>query len=99
MIGVRGLFYVDGNVTRLDINLRRFRNNNGTIVIKGERLAGSEGGRATARNMTCQIHGTVYLLNGDEIRPDFDKVGSGTAYLNGITGPFNEWYGYLIEPV
>jgi hypothetical protein len=103
MLGVRALIYVATNVARVDIYFRRIRSGVTSSLIKGERLAGTEGGRANNKNITCQLDGTLHLLAGDQLDVYFvQEPNVGTAHVYGsesFPGQFNNWYGYLIEPV
>ena len=70
-----------------------------TRVIMGERLAGSEGWRATNENMTCQVHGTVYLQSGDQVYAGYTATIASQGYVLSISTYFNEFHGHLIEEV
>ena len=99
-VGTRALIYVSTGQTRIDVEIKKVTTN-GTItrVIQGERLAGSQGGRATNLNMTVQISGTLYLVGGEQIYPAYLRSSSDAAYINTIGNDFNEFWGFLIEQV
>jgi len=98
-IGTRALLYVPTGETRIDVDITKVNVNGSKIrVIQGERMAGSEGGRATNNNMTCQISGTVYLAEGEQVYPRYKQSGTNT-YIVSIANDFNEFWGFLIEQV
>ena len=98
-IGTRALLYVPTGETRIDVDITKANVNGSKIrVIQGERMAGSEGGRATNNNMTCQISGTVYLAEGEQVYPRYKQSGTNT-YIVSIANDFNEFWGFLIEQV
>jgi hypothetical protein len=98
-IGIRALIHVPGAQARVDGWIKKISGGTTTRVIMGERLAGSEGGRATNNNMTCQVHGTVYLQSGDRVYAGFSATTASQGYVVNLDGDFNEFYGRLIEEV
>tara|TARA_R110000851_G_scaffold2021_1_gene7701 strand:- start:81 stop:638 length:558 start_codon:yes stop_codon:yes gene_type:complete len=98
-IGVRALVNVPTGQVRVDAWVRKISGGTTTRVIMGERVAGSEGGRATGSNMTCQVHGTVYLQSGDQVYAGYTATTASVGYVVSIDTDFNEFHGRLIEEV
>jgi hypothetical protein len=98
-IGVRALIHVPTEQVRVDAYVKKISGGVTTRVIMGERLAGSEGGRATNENMTCQVHGTVYLQSGDQVYAGYTATIASQGYVLSISTDFNEFHGHLIEEV
>jgi hypothetical protein len=99
LIGTRALVFVPSDVERVDVEIAKVRLDGSiTRVIQGERLAGTQGGRATSLNMSVQISGTVYLVEGEQVYPRYVATGT-TTHLVTIANDFNEFWGFLIEQV
>ena len=98
-IGVRALIQVPAAQNRVDGWVKKISGGVTTRVIMGERLAGTEGGRATGHNLTCQVHGTVYLQSGDQVYAGYTGYTVSQGYVLSISTDFNEFHGHLIEEV
>ena len=99
-IGIRALIHVPTGQNRVDGWVKKISGSNVTTrIILGERIAGSQGGRATGYNMTCQIYGTAYLESGDQIYAGYTGYTASQGYVVTIGGDFNEFHGRLIEEV
>jgi hypothetical protein len=98
-IGVRALIQVPTAQGRVDGWVKKISGGVTTRVIMGERLAGTEGGRATNFNLTCQVHGTVYLQSGDQVYAGYTATIASQGYVLSISTDFNEFHGHLIEEV